>query len=306
MIKFSVNFRINMRYILICALLLCNLYHCNISLAADNAEILRRKYVSLMPQLNSNQFRHALYLDSTESSSAITGDIYALINHSFDSINSTLNDSAKGPANWCDVMILHPNTKYCHASTGTDGKKLSVIVGKKMQQSLSNAYRMGFNYQVVATNSEYFRIYINADSGPLGTKDYCIVLEAVAIDAKHSFLHFTYSFGYGTLFRVMIKTYLATIGRNKVGFTSNGLQSNGQPDYVGGIRGMVERNTMRYYLALDTYLNALSLPADKRLEKCLSSWFSATEQYARQLHELEQQEYIQMKYQEYQRQQIAQ
>jgi hypothetical protein len=99
-----------------------------------------------------------------------------------------------------------------------------------------------------------------------------------------------------------MKTYLATIGSDKVGFTTAG----GPSEYIGGVRGLVERNTMRYYLAIDAYLGALSSPPDKRLEQRLTNWFDATEQYPRQLHEVDRQEYLQMKHQEYERQQTEQ
>jgi hypothetical protein len=90
--------------------------------------------------------------------------------------------------------------------------------------------------------------------------------------------------------RLAMKTYLATIGSAKVGFTQT---SSG--DYIGGVRGLVERNTMRYYLAIDAYLGSLAIPADKRVDQRFAAWFDATEQYPRQLHELDRQAYLQMK-----------
>ena len=54
---------------------------------------------------------------------------------------------------------------------------------------------------------------------------------------------------------------------------------------------MLERNTMRYYLAIDTYLGAMNEPASKRLNQ----WFSATEQYPQQLQELTRNAYLNMK-----------
>jgi hypothetical protein len=59
-------------------------------------------------------------------------------------------------------------------------------------------------------------------------------------------------------------------------------------------------------LAIDSYLAALTATADKQLEKSLQYWYSSSEQYARQLHEVELNEYLDMKHQEYQRQQIPQ
>ena len=69
------------------------------------------------------------------------------------------------------------------------------------------------------------------------------------------------------------------------------------------MRGAVERNTMRYYLAIEAFLGALSAPPGARVEKSMRDWFAATEAYPRQLHEVEQNEYLAMKRNEYSRQQ---
>src|SRR5262249_31340061 len=123
---------------------------------------------------------------------------------------------------------------------------------------------------------------------------------------SRTFLHLTYSYGYGMAGRLAMKTYLATIGSDKVGFTTARSSSTGQPEYIGGGRGLVERNTMRYYLAIDAYLHALSSPPGKRLDQRLATWFDATEQYPRQLHEVDRDAYLTMKHNEYQRQQSGQ
>ena len=102
-----------------------------------------------------------------------------------------------------------------------------------------------------------------------------------------------------------MQVYLATAGRGKVGFTITGTRPDGQPDYIGGVRGVVERNTMRYFLAIDAYLAALAVPASERLEKRLQTWYDATEAHARQLHDVERDAYLQMKRREYRRQQAA-
>ena len=99
--------------------------------------------------------------------------------------------------------------------------------------------------------------------------------------------------------------YLATIGSAKVGFTSLGQQTGGQPDYIGGVRGVVERNTMRYYLAIDSYLAALNQPPAQQLNARFERWFDATEKYPMQLHEIDRDSYLSMKKSEYQRQQTG-
>ena len=61
---------------------------------------------------------------------------------------------------------------------------------------------------------------------------------------------------------------------------------------------------MRYYLAIEAFLGSLSAPAGARVEKSLRDWFAASERYPRQLHEMEQGEYLAMKRKEYLRQQV--
>ncbi len=74
-------------------------------------------------------------------------------------------------------------------------------------------------------------------------------------------------------------------------------------EYIDGLRGIVERNTMRYYLAIEAYLGALSVPPSAQLDKRLNDWYAAVERYPRQLHEIGQQEYLEMKRRECLRQQ---
>lgn len=64
---------------------------------------------------------------------------------------------------------------------------------------------------------------------------------------------------------------------------------------------MVERNTMRYYLAIDSYLASLSTSPDKQVAKRLQDWFTATEQYPLQLREMSRKAYLSLKSDEVQR-----
>jgi hypothetical protein len=120
-------------------------------------------------------------------------------------------------------------------------------------------------------------------------------VEVAPLDAAHTMLHMSYAYGFGFTARVAMDTYLATAGASKVGFSVSGKDGDGQPKYVGGVRGLVERNTMRYYLAIDDFVAA---PAPSQLEQRLNTWFDATERYPRQLHEVEKNDYLVMKREE--------
>ncbi|MGA7178483.1 MAG: hypothetical protein WBX11_02695 [Thiobacillaceae bacterium] len=264
-----------------------------------SAASLHANYTSLGERLLHNQFQRALTLNSSEYSNELKGDAYALVDYPFSTVSAALNR----PEQWCDVLILHLNTKYCHATTNELRTVLMVSIGKKTTQPIEDAYPIEFSYLLAAATPNYLEIRLDADKGPLSTRDYRIRLAAIPVEGGRTFVHLTYSYAYGLAGRLAMKTYLATIGRDKVGFTITGTQSDGQPEYIGGMRGVVERNTMRYYLAIDSYLGAVTAPPRYRLEKRLQNWFAATEKYPRQLHELGKAEYFNIKRSEYLRQQ---
>ena len=271
--------------------------------AVNASEVsLKAKYVELNMQLLNNQFSRPLFLHSEESSHDLKGEIYAVVDYPF----STFNMALSNPANWCDAMILNLNVKYCHMNSKQNSNVLLLNIGKKYPQPLADTYRIQFAYQDVVTTPNYFEAELYAKDGPLGTSDYRILIEATPLNDWHTFLHFTYAYSFGLAGRLTMQTYLATVARSKVGFTIVGKNSDGQPVYIQGIRGVVERNAMRYYLAIDAYLAALTAPVDTRLEKSLHNWFSNSEKYADQLHEVELDQYLDMKRKEYQRQQSPQ
>jgi len=238
-------------------------------------------------------------MDSSEGPDGVTGEIFALVNYPFAIAGAALNK----PSQWCDILILHLNTKYCRPSTDSQGTVLHVIIGRKYDQPVDEAYRVDFVYRVAARTANYLQVKLNADEGPLSTRNYRIVLEATPAEDGQTFIRLSYSYSYGMVGQLAMQVYLGTIGRNKVGFTVVGRESDSQPHAIGGMRGVVERNTMRYYLAIEAFLGALSAPPKARVEKSLRDWFAATESYPRQLHEMEQSEYLDMKRKEYSRQQ---
>lgn len=262
-----------------------------------SAEALRGAYTELQPQFASNQFGQPLVLESTEAPGKLQGDAYALMDYPLAKVESALGTQQQ----WCEMLILHLNTKYCRAAKVDGAPGLTVYIGSKNPEPLERSYRVDFAWQVAAMKPDYFDIRLAADKGPLGTSDYRISVEATSVASERTLLHLTYSYRYGTLGSLAMKSYLGTKGADKVGFTVVG-KENGKPVYIGGVRGVVERNTMRYYLAIDSYLKTVDTPQGQRQEKRLMSWFNATERHAQQLHEVDRDDYLQMKREEIRRQ----
>jgi len=266
--------------------------------SAQDAATLRARQGTMQDKFASNQFGRPLVLESAQTSGELKGDVYAIVEHPFAMVQQAL----QSPEHWCDILILHLNVKRCRAGGGTP-KMLNLNVGRKFDQPIEDAYQLNFNYGVVAATPEYLQVRLSADEGPLSTKNYRIQVEAVPLDARRSVIHMSYAYGYGFAARVAMETYLSTLGSQKVGFTVLERKPDGKPVYQSGVLGLLERNTMRYYLAIDAYLSAYALPAAEQAEWRIREWYASTERYAEQLHEMEQNEYLEMKRKEMRRQQ---
>ncbi len=264
----------------------------------DPAAALRARYAGLSQQLEESPIQRGLHVESNESTSTPRGDAYAVIQYPFAKVAAAF---AK-PENWCESMILHLNVQYCRANTSDEQPRLSAAVGKNTNQPLDDTHHIDFAYRVTASTADFLGVELVAKDGPLGTSDYRISLELIALPDQRAFMHIQYSYAQGVLARSASSVYFSTTGRDKVGFTWIH-EGDDAPQLVRGTRGALERNTMRYYLAFDAYLRSLSSPAPQRFEQSLEIWFADTERFARQLREVEHDDYIAMKRDQYLRQQ---
>ena len=269
--------------------------------AFAGAPTLRSSYAALAPELRASPFQRPVHIESTDTARNAQGDVYAIVEYPFAVFSAALAD----PAQWCDVLILHLNTKGCHeVPQGAGAAQIELRVGRKYDQPLADAALLAFAWRAVAVSPDYLDVELRAPEGPYGTRDYRIVLEAVPIAPGRTFLHLGYAFGFGAMGHLAMHAYLATVGRDKVGFSTVAPAHAGEPPaFVDGTRGLVERNAMRYYLAIDAYLSALDASPPERFEKQARNWFDASDRYPAQLHEMDRDGYLAMKRAEYRRQQ---
>ena len=265
---------------------------------AASPDTLRAQFAHLRDAGTGRLLDQSIYLRSTESTDRMQGEVHALIDEPFEQVRQQLAKAEQ----WCDVLSLHINVKYCRAQRTAMGEELVSGVGRKFDQPLAEVHWVRFGFRVVTDRSDHLLTELRSPTGPLGTHDYRMSVEAVPHSSGQSLLRMTYSYGYGTAARWAMKTYLATLGRDKRGFSVVGKTATGQPVTVGGVRGVVERNTLRYYLALQSHLESHDAPGGNATQLSLQTWFNATERYAEQLHEMDGPDYIAMKLKEIQRQ----
>lgn len=241
-----------------------------------SAAALRASYAAHRADIESRKFGEPLHLASKQTSNTLQGDIHALIDHPFEKVRAALADSA----NWCDILILHPNIKTCRMNAAQSGgeRTLAVSLGR-------SEVPVSFTYQAVANTGDYLDVRLGTPTGPFGTSDYRIRLEATPMGAQRTILHLSYAHGYGVRAKLAMQAYFNTLGRGKVGFTVTGKDAEGKPVYVSDLRGGLERNAMRYYASIESYLDALSAPRPQQLEQRLRHWYAYTERYPLQLQE---------------------
>ena len=262
---------------------------------SSSAQALRDVHQRMSDKLAHSGFGRAIQLDSMETADGLQGDVHAVVEHPLSEIATAL----KGSAHWCDVLTLHVNNRRCRTSSGPQGREmLTLYVVRRYDKPVDQAFELPFVYRVSSSSPDHLLVELSAESGPLGTSNYRVTLEAVALDEHKSFLHFSYSYDHNTMVRLGTMAYLATFGSDKVGFTVVGKTPEGQPDYIRGLRGLVERNAMRYFLTLDAYLSA---PGPDQVERRQRRWFAGAEQYPRQLHEIDLDTYLALKREDRQR-----
>ncbi len=243
-----------------------------------------------------------LCLESAEHDGRVHVDVYGIFEHPFSSVLSAL----KVPANWCDIVALHPNVKACTYRELPGTWRLTFYLGRKVYQSPEDARQIVYQYRNIEQRQGYLDIVLRADDGPFGTKDHRMRFEAMPLDEDRTFAHVSYEYNDNAALRLAEKLYFATLGWGKIGFTVTGTDRKGAPVYIGGPRGALERNAVRYYLAVQSFMDTLHYPEESRFSMRAGSWYDHTDRFRNQLYEMEKKDYLKFKKQEHKNQEMLQ
>ena len=261
---------------------------------STQAAALLADYQVIHPELLHNPFGVPVYVRSRSQGDVLTAEVYGLVDYPLQRLEAALAE----PSGWCGLLVLTLNVKACVHGERGERRWVTLYVGRKFYQPPDKAYQVRYRFQAGAPSSDYFKVTLSAADGPLGTSDYRTVLQAVSVPGG-TLVHIRSAYRSSTASRWATTVYLATLGRGKIGFSSVGVDSDGRPVYVDGVRGTIERNTMRYYLALQAVLETWDLPAGDRFEARIQRWFALTERYRPQLHEMDRGEYLDTKRREH-------
>lgn len=255
-----------------------------------NASRFQTEYHELRDLAQRGPFGVPLSVHSEERSDQVTAEVYGIIEHPFEDVRAALST----PAAWCQFAPLHMNVKACTFQTQSQETRLTLYVGRKYYQSPQEASPQSYLFVVRADKPGLLSVALSSPQGLFGTKAHHLQLEAVGIEGM-TVVGLRSSYVQSLVTRVLTAVYLATVGRNKVGFSQEAAGPAESPGYVKGFRGLVERNAMRYYLAFEAFLDMQFVPVTQRFEACINAVYDLMEKYPRQLHEMEKEEYLDAK-----------
>lgn len=251
-------------------------------LQSQDAATLLARHAALQPRLAGNAFGRPLHVESQTRGSEHRGEVYAVVEHPYALVAPALSR----PGHWCDILLLQVNAKRCEV----EGQSVVAFITRKPREAVDHAYRVEFRFHVPAATHDYLGVALTAPSGPVGTRDYAIRLEAAPLDERRTFLHLSYAYTLGFAARIAMDAYLAGSGRGKTGFSVAGRGADGRPVYVDGMRGVIERGAMRHYLAIDAFLDS-----PEQLEARLRGWYAAIARYPQLREDVGRDEYLAMK-----------
>ena len=230
-----------------------------------------------------------IFIQSEKADNILKADVYAITQSSIAELYKALST----PENWCEFVPLHLNVKSC-TYTQDEHSTVTFYAGRKYYKSPEETQELEYRFQVTEHEDDRFKVQLTAEDGPYGTSNYIIVLEVISLNSE-ALLHMYISYRTSFISRSATLVYLSTIGKDKVGFSIAEEKEGDKPVYVKGVKGIIERNVMRYFLALLIYLDTLNLDSADLFNQRAEQWYELTDQYATQLHELEKEEYMEAK-----------
>jgi hypothetical protein len=251
---------------------------------------LQSRYQELRDLAQRGPFRAPLSVRSEVRNDQVSAEVYGIIEHTFEEVKEALSAAAF----WCEFAPLHANVKACTYQRQARETVLTLYVGRRTYQRPEDAAAQAYAFAVNAGGPAFVSVALSASQGLFGTTENQVQLEAAGVDGR-TVVALRSSYVPSVMSNVMTAVYLNTVGRNKVGFSLEGAGPGAPAQYVKGFRGMIERNAMRYYLALEAFLDLQALPAAQRFEIGINAVYDSMEHYPIQLHEMERAEYLDAK-----------
>lgn len=259
----------------------------------DHASRLRERFLPVMEQPGLGGL--PIHAQTNVAGSIVDGTVLAILAHRPGQVMALL-DNVRG---WCEFILLHPNVKACAGEPAAARQRMVLYAGTKHYQPVELSRPQRYDLRLERRENGFLALRLMPEPAQPADGPGFALMEIVALADGRTGAHVAYRQALGAGTRMLAAGYFATLGRDKVGFSAAGMDAEGRPMLVGGLAGAIERNVVRHFLAIDTLLEAKAGGGDMPLEARLARWFARTERHARQLHELDLAEYLDIKQREF-------
>jgi hypothetical protein len=281
----------------ICLSLLLVLLPCESWGLEGSLSRLSGRYPELQEAARRGPFGLPLQVRSEERETLVSAEIHGIIEHPFPALAAAFTE----PGGWCDFLVLNPNIKTCTFRREGQETLLTLYVGSKGYRAPETATEQVYRFLVRARQPDYVAISLTAPQGLLGTTGHRFEFEVGSVAGK-TVLALSSSYEPSMLSKLLTGIYLNTLGRDKIGFSRETTEAGVPGGYVRGIKGMIERNVMRYYLTLKAFLDTGGQPADRQFAARASLAYDLMDLYPAQLRLMDKAEYLDIKLREHQNQ----
>ena len=254
-------------------------------------------YQELQEAIRRGPFGFPLQVRSEERRDLVSAEALGIMDHPLQAFGAAVTEAAS----WCEFIPLNLNIKACTIQGDAREPLITLYIGGKGYLSPEWASQQPYRFLLRARQREYVAVELSALQGLMGTKAHHLEFEAASIDGR-TVVALRSSYEQSAASKLATAIYLATVGRDKVGFSRERLGPDSQASFVRGAQGIIERNLMRYYLVLKAFLDTQALPDSRRFEARISTFYDLMERYPSQLHEMERAEYLDAKRRERQNQ----
>lgn len=255
-----------------------------------SAARLQNQYRELRDLAQRGPFGVPLSVQSEDRDDQVSAEVYGIIEHPFEEVKAVLSS----PASWCEFAPLHLNVKACTFQTQSRETFVTLYLGRKSYLTPEKASSQTYQFAVHTAEPGFLSVVLSAPKGLFGTTAHRFELEAAGVDGR-TVVALRSSYVPSVVTRAMTAIYLATVGRNRVGFSREDIEPAASPRYVKGFRGLVERSAMRYYLAFEAFLDFGSVPVAQRFEASINAVYDLMERHPTQLHDMDKAEYLDAK-----------
>ncbi|NRF65923.1 hypothetical protein HLB44_02870 [Aquincola sp. S2] len=238
-------------------------------------------------------FGRPVLIRSEVEGGVVRAEIEALIDRPFRDVQLALAD----PPRWCAAMILHISNTGCRAAPAAPGSaampRIALRIARHLAQPPEQADELDFSYHPMTASTDRLSVRLHAAKGFLGTHDHGLMLDAAPAGAARTALRLSYTYRQTPLADWSQTLWLGTFGRGKVGFSSEA--DDGGSPLVGGIRGLIERNLVRYLFAIEAAARTPAASDRQAYQQRLRDYFDATERHPRQLRQVDLDAYLALK-----------